>query len=99
MFGNIRHIIAIVIVLILGVGIYYLATHDNFFIGYNDRAQNIETQTLQLERDIIVPLTRLSRVQIDTEFFMSPEFVALKDMSVGLRPPALARPNPFAPSN
>lgn len=99
MFGNLRHIIALLIVVALGVAAYYLATNENFFTGHKDRAAKIETQTQELERDIIVPLQRLSSVKIDSSFFASPEFQALSDKSVSLQQPQLSRPNPFAPAN
>jgi len=97
MFGNIRHIIAILLLVVLAVGAYYLATSENFFTGHQQRASQIEQRTEELEREIIVPLKRLSAVNIDIDFFENQEFKALSDLSVSLHTPALVRSNPFAP--
>lgn len=99
MFGNIRHIVAILLIVILGVGAYYLATSENFFTGHQQRAEKIDQRTEELEREIIVPLKRLSAVNIDSDFFTNQEFRALTDLSVTLHTPALVRSNPFAPVN
>lgn len=99
MFGNTRHIIAIVVLVIFGAGAYYVATSDNFFTGHQARAEKIEERTIELEREIITPLKRLSLVEINLNIFSSPEFNALTDKSVSLRAPALNRTNPFAPAN
>ncbi|HCC05075.1 TPA: hypothetical protein DEP58_02090 [Patescibacteria group bacterium] len=97
MFGNIRHLVALLLLVILGVGVYYLATSENFFTGHQQRASQIDQRTEELEREIIVPLKQLSSVNIDVDFFASSEYKALSDMSVSLHTPALVRSNPFAP--
>ncbi len=97
MSDSIKHIIALVLVLLVLGGGYFVATNDNFFTQHGNRSDQIEKDTKKLEEEIIVPLNRISSVEIDDTFFTSPEFLALDDdMSIELLEPALFRVNPFA---
>lgn len=94
---NIKHIIALIIVLAMAGGMYFVIKNGLLFKGPEDRAEAIQQDTERLKREIITPLRKLNSVQFDQSFFESPEYTALEDKSIPLREPDLERPNPFAP--
>jgi hypothetical protein len=95
--SNMRHAIALVVVLVLGLGAYMLATRVDFFSGVDNRAVTIEREVARLELELLAPLNQLNAVVLDDAIFNSREFRALRDKSVPLTEPALERSNPFAP--
>lgn len=98
MTGKLKNILLIASLLVLIAGGYYVATHVDLFMGHHTRASQIDIQTTELEKEIIIPLERLTAVKIDETFFTTPEFKALVDKSINLRPPVLKRSNPFDPA-
>lgn len=97
MSGNIKHIIALVVVLVIAAGAYYVIQDGTLLKGRYRRADEVQRETEQLKKEIIAPLARLQSVTIDQTFFEGQEYKALEDKSVTLTPPELERPNPFGP--
>jgi len=95
--GNLRHIVALVVVVVLGIGVYFLATRVDFFAGPTARISELEEEVTRIEVELLEPLNRLNAVVLDERVFMSEEFQELQDQSVPLDAPALERSNPFAP--
>jgi hypothetical protein len=95
MTGNLKNILSVASLLALVVGGYFILTNIDIFMDYNKRAKDVDDRTAQLERDVIMPLEKLTSVKIDKSFFDTPEFSALVDKSITLRSPVLKRSNPF----
>lgn len=94
---NLKHIFALILVIALLGGLYYIGKNGTLFKGQRQRAEEVRLETEQLKTDIIKPLNRLRSVELDTAFFSTPTYKALVDERVELDTPALERPNPFAP--
>lgn len=96
MLGNLKHVIALLVIAALVGVFYYLASQDVLFINQHERAVAVQEETADLRDDVIAPLNRLRTIDIDASLFSSTEYVALKNMSVELSEPRLERSNPFA---
>jgi hypothetical protein len=94
---NIKHIVALGVILLIAFGFYYLSQNDSIFKGHQQRSDEIAAETSRLKNEVIAPLRKLDNVQLGSDFFSSPEYKALQDISVPLQKPALRRDNPFAP--
>jgi len=99
MFGNFRHILALIFVALLMGVFYYFTTSDNFVASHEKKIADIDKRTEEIKQEIIVPLNRLQEVTVDTAIFTSPEYKAMQDTSIPLLTPVLVRSNPFLPAN
>ena len=94
---NIKHIIALVIVLCFIGAFFYVSKNDTLFKNHQMRAAKIQEDTARLKKEVIAPLERLDDVKIDIAFFSAPAYTALQNISKPLSEPSLQRQNPFDP--
>jgi hypothetical protein len=97
MSDNFKHLLMLIFLIVVGVVFYFFSKNDLLFSGHHLRAAKIQEDTERLRKEIIIPLNRLSEVNINTDFLNSPEYTTLKDKSLNLKEPELERPNPFDP--
>ncbi len=97
MTSSIKHLVALLFIVIIGVMAYYFTLNNDIFSNQNARADEIKKNTTKLENEIIKPLSRLNSIEINSDLFQTPEFEALDDIGVELSKPSLERPNPFRP--
>ncbi len=95
MSGNIKHIFALIILILVAGGFYMLAQSDTMFKGSQQRSEEIAAETARLQQEVIAPLRRLTGVTIDTNFFSSKEYTALTYKGESLPEPVVQRNNPF----
>lgn len=94
---NFKQGIILVALLALLGGFYFVSTNEVLFKGSQKRALEVQQETERLKKEIIIPLKKLKDVSIYTDFFLSPEYMALENNTEELGVPELQRPNPFAP--
>ena len=94
---NLKHIFALLVLMLVAGGFYTLAQSDTMFKGHQQRSQEIADETARLQKEVIAPLRRLTGVKIDTEFFLSKEYTSLTYKGEDLLPPVVQRDNPFDP--
>jgi len=77
--------------------VYMVSTSVDLVGGSGNNAASIAASTQEIEKDLLMQLDRLNRVQLDEQLFANETYKALQDHSKPLEQPVLGRPDPFAP--
>jgi flagellar basal body-associated protein FliL len=87
-------IIALVVLVCLGFGIYYVyfGSDGTLSVDFQD-----QTSSQQSGDDIVNLVAELKKVSIDPALFSNPLFTNLKDISVPIYEETKGRANPFDP--
>jgi len=92
--SNITKIVVLIVLLALAGGGYYLYSNGSIDIPTELITSD---QTSVVGQDIIVLVSKLNSISIDTDVFSSVLFTSLKDISKMIDTESVGRPNPFAP--
>ncbi len=85
--------VIIILLALAGVWAYFM-----FFSGGGGNSATVTTdETSPLSQDVLVTLSNLHTIKLDSTIFTDPVFVSLTDYGVAIPPQAAGRRNPFAP--
>jgi hypothetical protein len=85
--------VILIILALAGVWAYFM-----FFSGGSGNSATVTTdETSPLSQDVLVTLSNLHTIKLDSTIFTDPVFVSLTDYGVAIPPQAAGRRNPFAP--
>lgn len=90
-----KNIIIAIFVIILLVFSYLLYSRRNTLSSSGD---TVNKQTRATGQELVLSMNRIKTLQIDTDFFTSDSFMALRDSTPVIEvPQKIGRPNPFLP--
>ncbi|HVV38917.1 MAG TPA: hypothetical protein VHD31_01165 [Candidatus Paceibacterota bacterium] len=84
--------VGLIILALLGVWAYF-----TFFGGSGPSATVTVDETSPLSQDVLVTLSNLHTIKLDSTIFSDPVFSSLTDYGVAIPPENVGRRNPFAP--